>query len=262
MLEKKMLDLLKELISDYGAVGVKVEFEAEGAMREDVMRLGEIVFRANTDLIVKIGGCEAIRDLNECKLLGANGVMAPMIETPYAMKKFLMAIDSVYKTDKNNTEFIINAETITCYNNFDNIMEENLEKMIKCVVVGRKDLLGSLGTNENNINSDRVFKLTEDILTKTRKHGLASSIGGGLSAFNKDSINFIRNARSFIDRYETRKIIFDLRKSEKNLVEGLIKSCEFERLYLMNRMQHYNGYVEVNHQRLSSLEESISKLGG
>ena len=64
---------------------------------DELIMLNEVVFRADVDLFIKIGGCEAVRDLDQCKLLGASGIMAPMIETPFAMQKFVNAAQKVYK---------------------------------------------------------------------------------------------------------------------------------------------------------------------
>ena len=55
---------------------------------------------------VKIGGCEAKTDLYNCVKLGVNGVIAPMIETPFALLKFNQIINdflySKYKTFLQN----------------------------------------------------------------------------------------------------------------------------------------------------------------
>ena len=70
--------------------------------------LNEVVLRADMTLIVKIGGCEAVRDLDECRMLGAGGIIAPMVETPYAMKKFSEAANRVYQEQAGDIEWIIN----------------------------------------------------------------------------------------------------------------------------------------------------------
>ena len=70
--KETLLKKLVELKENYGLIALKAEFEAEGSRLDELIMLNEVIFRANTDLVIKIGGCEAMRDIDQCKLLGAN----------------------------------------------------------------------------------------------------------------------------------------------------------------------------------------------
>lgn len=65
--EQRMLDLLKILKEEHDVIAIKAEFEAEGSRTDELVMLNEIIFRADMKLYIKIGGCEAVRDLDQCK---------------------------------------------------------------------------------------------------------------------------------------------------------------------------------------------------
>src|SRR5688572_22548736 len=95
--ERKMVQLLADLKKNHNVVGVKAEFEAEGTRLDEAMRLKDVSAAAGLGLTIKIGGCEAVKDMLDAISLGAQRIVAPMIETPYALYKFIKAARAVYK---------------------------------------------------------------------------------------------------------------------------------------------------------------------
>ena len=255
--ERKMLDILKELKEVYNIIAIKAEFEAEGSRTDELVMLNEIIFRADLQLFIKIGGCEAVRDLDQCRLLGASGIMAPMIESPFAMKKFVGAAKKVYEKEWQNMEWIINAETVTCHKNLEQILEEG-KGFLSTVSIGRVDLSASMGLSRKEINGEEVFGLTKDIATKAKDYGYKVNFGGGISI---DAIPFIQKMYPLNDRFETRKVVFHATDDEKMLKGGIVKAMEFETLYLKNKCEYYDRMAVEDQARLKMMAERLEIAG-
>ena len=208
-------------------------------------------------LYVKIGGCEAVRDIDQCRLLGASGIMAPMIESPFAMKKFKNAAKKVYGDNWQDIEWIINAETKTCHSNLDAILDEGKD-FLSTVSIGRVDLSASMGLTRDEINGDAVYEATHDIAQRAKKAGYTVNFGGGIS-FN--AIPFIQKMYPANDRFETRKVVFHGTNDEAKLKDGILKAMEFETLYLKNKCEYYDRMAKEDQARLKMMAERLEIAG-
>lgn len=255
--EKKMLEILKYLKEEHDIIAIKAEFEAEGSRTDELVMLNEIIFRADMKLYIKIGGCEAVRDIDQCKLLGASGIMAPMIESPFAMSKFVNAAKKVYGDNWKDIEWIINAETKTCHSNLDDILEEGKD-FLSTVSIGRVDLSASLGLSRAEINGDQMFDITHEIAERSKKAGYMVNFGGGISF---DAIPFIKKMYPANDRFETRKVVFHGTDNEEKLKDGILKAMEFETLYLKNKCEYYDRMAKEDQARLKMMAERLEIAG-
>lgn len=255
--ETLMLERLKKLRDDFGIIAVKAEFEAEGSRTDELVMLNEVIFRADMKLYIKIGGCEAVRDLDQCRLLGASGIMAPMIESPFAMKKFSNAAKKVYGEDVDNIEWIINTETVTCVEHLDEILEEG-KGFLSTVSVGRVDLSSSMGLTREKINSDEVFEVTKHIAEKSKEYGYKVNFGGGISF---DAIDFICRMFPLNDRFETRKIVFRSSDDKDFIKNEILTAMEFETLYLKNKCEYYDRMSKEDQARLKMMAERLEIAG-
>lgn len=259
LLEKKMVDTLIDLKENHHVVGIKAEFEAEGTRLEEALRLKEVVTKAGLDLTIKIGGCEAIKDMYDARTIGVNTIVAPMIETPYAMKKYLQATKFVFpEEERKEIKFLINLETITGFNNIDEIIVAPSFTELDGIVLGRVDMTGSMGLTREDINSDKILDIARVMSEKMQLVNKDMVIGGGVSAH---SLPFFREL-PYISRFETRKIIFDAKSAlnDKNADKGILKAVGFELMWLKNKREFYGMIFGEDEARLTMLEARYKKL--
>ena len=259
LLEMKMVDTLKDLKENHHVIGIKAEFEAEGTRLEEAMRLKEVITKAGLDLTIKIGGCEAIKDMYEARTIGVKTIVAPMIETPYAMKKYVKATNFVFpKEEREEIKFLINLETITGFKNIDDFVNEENFSDIDGVVLGRVDMTGSMGLTREDINSDQIFEIARVISEKMKNAKKDMVIGGGVSAH---SLPFFKKL-PYLSRFETRKIIFDAEGAlqDPNAGKGILKAVGFELMWLKNKREFYGMIYREDDARLTMLENRYKKL--
>ena len=254
--ERKMTDLLKRGREIFGVVATKAEFEAEGTRTDELLRLLEIAHRADVDIALKIGGCEAIRDLLEAKQFGVKYIIAPMIETPYALTKYTAAIERVFgENEREDLTFLFNLETITSY--------ENLEAMLvvasdssscKGVVFGRVDFAGSIGLGRSGIESKAVTSRALRASELCRNKSLEFVVGGAVSIDALDSLKQISEIH--LNRFETRKVVFQGSALMNPEVEkGLKDAVHFELLWLLNKRDYYGFIHKEDASRIKMLED-------
>ena len=257
--ERKMVGILSDLRENHHVVGVKAEFEAEGTRTEEALRLKEVITRAGLPLTLKVGGCEALRDMYEARIIGVSRIVAPMVETAYALKKFLQAFNMAFpEEDRQDVVAAINIETETSIKNFDEMLRDPNLKGLNGIVLGRVDLSGSLGIGREQINSEQVTTLMKDVFARAKKSGLVCAVGGGVSA---DSLPAFRSlAAGQIDYYETRKVIFGCPGALGELAhKGILKAVEFELLWLKNKRDYYGMIFAEDKTRIEMLEARYRK---
>jgi hypothetical protein len=253
--ERKMLDILRRGREEFGVVATKAEFEAEGTRTDELLRLLEIAHKADVGLALKIGGCEAIRDLLEAKQFGVRYIIAPMVETAYALSKYIAAKDRVFGADEQvDINFLFNVETRTAY--------ENIEELVALaaspagcdgVVFGRVDFSGSLGIGRDGIETEAVTSAAETVAGLCRDHNLQFVVGGAVSS---DALpNLHRLHAVHLNRFETRKVVFQGEAlAARNLPEALRQAVHFELLWLLNKREYYGLMHREDQTRIEMLE--------
>ena len=253
-LEEKLESSLKLLRQDYGLCAVKAEFEAEGASFRDLVRLRRLTACQDSALHLMIGGVEALRDIKDALELGVDGLIAPMVESPFGVTKFINAVESVFSG--RDIYKSINIETRTAVKSIDDILSEAKGK-IDNITIGRTDLSNSYFDVKVKPDSKFIFDLISAVSNKVSSAGLTLTIGGSITM---ESINRFRknreNLENFVSSIETRKVILPagtFLKREHALEEAL----RFEELYLRFKLESEKSLSHMDRVRLDKIKSRI-----
>jgi 4-hydroxy-2-oxoheptanedioate aldolase len=222
---------LENLGKNYGIIGMKQSFEDEGVLLNDVVAFKRVTEICGLQSFVKIGGCEAKSDLYNCIRMGINGVIAPMVETPFALSKFTEMIEDY--SDRADAYIVI--ESKTSYENIDDILKKGKGKL-KGIVVGRSDFSKSFNLSKSEVDSNFIYDKVEEILAKAKKYDYITVLGGSVSI---KSTNFIKDMynKSLLDRVETRNVVIGLSKGNINTIDNVIqKALDFEIEWLQYKL--------------------------
>jgi hypothetical protein len=252
--EKKLCELVNRIKSRGHLVSIKAEFEAEGTRNDELLRLLDIIHTHNVPLTLKIGGCEAVKDLYEARQFGARFIVAPMIESPYALEKYADTIVKVYPEDeRSEVRFLFNVETIQAYRLFDDLLSAALRNQsIAGIVFGRTDFSGSLGIKSDVQNSE-VTAAGVSMASKLAATPLEFVVGGAVSIASLPELQQFAKAK--LNRFETRKVVFASSSlGDSSLPESLLDAVHFEILWLINKSQYYGALHREDQARIHQLE--------
>ena len=257
--EFKCTKILTDLIENEGLVGIKTSFEDEGASFNETIRLKEICNQSKTKVTLKIGGPEAIRDLKDSTVIGVKGLVAPMVESEFGLKKFIQAAKTHIPEDTlSSVQLNINVETITAVQNVEKMLATVEASELYGVTVGRVDLVSSMNKDRNYVNSDEVYKLVREVFIKVKEKGLKACLGGAVST---DSLDFLKKLHSegLLDKFETRYAMFDPSITLKNLSRALSKAQMFEYEWLMAKHELYTAAANQDIKRIQMIQDRINQ---
>jgi hypothetical protein len=212
-------------------------------------------------MALKIGGCEAVRDLYEAKQFGAKYIIAPMVESDYALSKFVLAKNKVYRPEEEQeTDFLFNLETITGYENREALVARaGSDDGVEGVVFGRTDFTGSLGQTRTSNNDETITDYIVDVAKLCAENQLDLVVGGGVSLHSIPALRAIREVH--LTRFETRKIVFDAAALDvPDIEDALLDAVHFEVLWLINKREYYSAISREDEKRIERLENEWGVL--
>ena len=220
---------LKFLKDRFNVLGIKQSFEDEGASIEDVILVRRLTELNDLKSFVKIGGCEAKSDMLNCKKFGIDSIIAPMVESEFALSKFISSADPTF-------DLYIVVETKTAYSNLENLLRLGKDKL-KGIIVGRSDLTKSFDMDKSEVDSEYINNIVHDILIKAKSYNYLTTIGGNISV---KSSSFFKEQfdKNLLNRIETRNIVMELDSHNIDNMENSIQNIlDFEISLLKDKLE-------------------------
>jgi len=257
---KKLINKIKKL-KKLGLSGIKLSLEDEGSTFVDLKRMCQLTKLLKVDLNIKIGGCEAKNDIIFCKSLAPNSIVAPMVESEYALKKFIKTVGK-----KNKIKLLINLESISAFNNINKLIKSKYFKFLDGVVIGRSDLAGSLNLTKKDVNSKIIFNKIINTITKIKKKSKSNflvKMGGSITTKSSNFISKLYSAK-IINRIETRNVELKLNRNIINNLGIIIPEIfHFELEWLKTKLKlikdkKNNILAEEYKVRISEIEDRLN----
>jgi 4-hydroxy-2-oxoheptanedioate aldolase len=241
---KKQLLLLKH---EYNVIGIKQSFEDEGALPDDILTMRRLTELCDLKLSVKIGGCEAKTDIEFCNKIGADSIVAPMIETTFALQKYVESIQHI-----NNKGNYINIESKSGCEQLDEMLMNPSSKLLTGLVIGRSDLTKSYGLSKNETDSSFIFDIVYNAMKKSKSYGFVNLMGGNISTQSCDFIRDLYKDR-LLDYIETRNVIIKLDNNAIDRLSDIIKfALDFESMWMIFKSNIY-GQLSDSYRMRSEL---------
>lgn len=258
-LEKRMYDSLHEMKESYKLSWIKVSFEDEWLNMDQAQTVSSIAYKAGVDVSMKIGGAEAKRDIRDAKILGVQKVIAPMIESEYAMKKFMDAVSKIYGKDEiDDTDFLINIETITWFQAAKAMLNSPHAEKLSGIVLWRSDFVWSMWKDKSFVNSDEMYNIASELANLCKQTDKKFFVGGNVNA---KSIEFFKKLKDIhLDGLETRNVIFNSDVLNLDDVETAItQALKFELLLLQVKNRIYETMISDDSRRIEDIKSRFTK---
>lgn len=212
------LQRLVEALLQQGAVGLKGGLEAEGQDLDDLLRMGSL--SPDLPVSVKIGGPEAVTDLRMLLDWGIHSFVAPMIETPFALKKAVQNLWDQRPDLRGKVRIGLNLESVAAFRQRHEILRSPEAEHVAKVNVGRTDLAASI---DMPVESLAVTQMTREFVRLGRAMGKITGVGGTLVPNTIESVL----ATCAPDQFETRHVVFETARAS-DPVRAVTVALQFE----------------------------------
>jgi 2-keto-3-deoxy-L-rhamnonate aldolase RhmA len=227
-------------------ISLKGEFEAEGLTRDSVAAEAAWAARHGLPYLVKIGGCEAKSDMRFLMMQGIQSIVAPMIESAFAMRKYQEMLP------EGAFEHVgVTIETITAVERIEAILDAGIK--LTEVTVGRSDLTASFGGS--GVNCPETISMVKTVARAARARGLKTTMGGTVNAETLNLLQVDDELRDLIASVETRKCVMPVEKFLEP--ESLVDAFAVETALLDMQIASYGEIGNAAQTRASVLRERL-----
>ncbi|MEM2905669.1 MAG: aldolase/citrate lyase family protein [Candidatus Bathyarchaeia archaeon] len=247
--EAELRKMAEELKDKYGCIAVKLGTEVEDCSFEYIAWVQKLV-SGLLPVVVKIGGPEARNDIRQLSRMGVGGLIAPMVESPYGLLKYVTALrDIIEPAQRQKMIKGINAETVNCYRRIDEILGMPEAKELNQVTVGRSDLSESVG---KKVDDPEVIRMTAEITKKAQAAGLVVSVGGGITPANAKRL--VEQVKP--DKINSRHIVISP-EDAGDISESFRKALAFESAMMKYEVSGLNARIEALQKRIGTLDKRV-----
>ena len=253
---------MKKLLNNDGLIGklksnneieIKVSFEDEGADFIDILQLKFLCIEANIPITLKIAGPEAIRDIKDAKKLNIVKLVAPMIESDFALTKYVSAVKRYMNVDDQYLG--INIETINAVEHFNEMRSNASYKKLNSITIGRGDLVESMRKDryDGTVDSKEVLDICIEIFRKVKADGKLCMVGGSMTENSREFVEVLVE-KQLLDKFETRNIIFNTTAIGNTDFKDLINlALELEYDQMNSRREYYESLYNQDYNRIKRL---------
>jgi len=155
--------------------------------------------------------------------LGVTSLVAPMIETAFAMDKYMESLPN------NRFRHVgVTIETITAVNNIAEIIAAG-NKLTE-ITIGRTDLTASY--KGSGVDSAQTMEMVSKVARLAKEKGLKVTMGGSINKGTRELLLKDAEIVGLLDYVETRKVVMPIHKFLEE--DGLTNALRLE-VFLLNR---------------------------
>ena len=184
--------------------------------------------------------------MNYLASLGVTSIVAPMIETPFAMEKYMEILPA-----DHFKHISVTIETFTAVNNIEDIIRVGTK--LSEVTIGRTDLTASY--KGDGVESIETMDMVRKVAKKAKEQGLKVTMGGSINKATRLLLLTDKELQGLLDFVETRKVVMPINKF---LHEGALSSAlNLEATLLQRRINDAEGILNSALKRKNSITSRV-----